>query len=106
MSRALDDWLDEAEAALETSDLERALECACEALKAEPDHRDGLCLKATALTELDRIEEADPILDALLERFPKDAQIKLVAANARIRYASEDRDRVESGLDLLEGLER
>lgn len=106
MSRALDDWLDEAEAALDTADPARAVECADEALKLEPKNRDGLCLKATALTELDRLEEADPILDELLERYPKDAHVKLVAANARIRFASEDRDRVEEGLDHLEGLDR
>lgn len=106
MSRALEEWLDEAEAALDTADPARALECADEALKLEPANRDGLCLKATALTELDRLEEADPLLDALLEQYPKDAHVKLVAANAKIRFAGEDRDRVEAGLDLLDGLDR
>ncbi|MBK7860566.1 MAG: metallopeptidase family protein [Archangiaceae bacterium] len=106
MSRPLDEWLDEAEAALDTADAARALEAADEALKLEPQNRDGLCLKATALTELDRLEEADALIDALLERFPKDTQIKLVGANARIRFSGDDRDRVESGLDLLDGLDR
>jgi predicted Zn-dependent protease with MMP-like domain/Flp pilus assembly protein TadD len=106
MSRPLEDCLDEAEAALDTADPERALQAANEALELESDNRDGLCLKATALTELDRIEEADPLLEALVARFPKDAHVKLVAANAMIRFASEDRDRIEGGLDLLDGLER
>ena len=106
MSRVLEEWLDEAEASLETGDPAHALECAEAALALEPDHRDGLCLKATALTELDRLEEADPLLDQLVQRFPKDAHVKLVAANAKIRYDTENRDRVEAGLDVLEGLER
>ncbi len=106
MSRALEEWLDEAEAALETGEPEAALECAEAALALDGANRDGLCLKATALVELDRLEEADPMLEALLARFPKDTGVKLTAANAMIRFDVENRDRVEAGLDLLDGLDR
>jgi len=106
MSRALEEWLDEAEAALETAEPQRALQCAEEALALDPSNRDALCLKATALVDLDRLEEADPILDRLIARFPKDAKIKLTAASAMIRFDVDNRDRVEAGLDLLDGLDR
>lgn len=106
MSRALEELLDEADASLDTADPAHALECAEEALKLDPKNRDGLCLKATALVELDRIEDGDVIFDELLERFPKDTHLKLAAANAKIRFSTDDRDRVEAGLDHLEGLDR
>ncbi|MBL8949570.1 MAG: metallopeptidase family protein [Myxococcaceae bacterium] len=106
MSRALEEWLDEAEAALETAEPQRALACANEALALDPTNRDGLSLKATALVELDQLEEADPIFEGLIERFPRDAHVKLAAASAFIRYDVDNRDRVEAGLELLEGLDR
>jgi len=106
MSRPLEEWLDEGVAALDAGDLEGALAAANEALKLDPRCDDAVALKASALTELDRIEEADPLFDELLDRNPKDPHAKLAAAHAKIRFAAEDRDRVEAGLDLLEGLER
>lgn len=106
MSRPLDELLDEAEAALETENPTAALEAADAALKLEPENDDASSIKATALTELDRLEEADALFDDLLERNPKSARTKVVVATAKIRFANEDRDRIEAGLDLLEGLER
>src|SRR2546430_1194482 len=98
MSRPLEEWLDEAETALDTADAAGALAAAEAALGIDPTSLDAQLLKATALAELERIDEADALFATLLAREPDDLHLKLAAANAKIRLAVDDRDRVEEGL--------
>lgn len=83
---------------------EDALAHAEAALESEPGDVDAALLKAAALAELDRVEDAEAFTRDLLHREPKDPYVRLMAAGLLIRYSGEDRDRLEEGLELLEKL--
>jgi predicted Zn-dependent protease with MMP-like domain/Flp pilus assembly protein TadD len=85
---------------------EDALEHAEAALKADAADLDAALLKTAALAELGRVEDAEGFARTLLQRHPKDPDVRLSAAGLLIRYSGEDRDRIEEGLTLLNKLDR
>jgi predicted Zn-dependent protease with MMP-like domain len=58
------------------------------------------------LVEEGRLEEAEGVLRDLLRDRPKDADVRLTAADVLIRFSGDDVDRVQGGLELLGKLDR
>jgi predicted Zn-dependent protease with MMP-like domain/Flp pilus assembly protein TadD len=94
LRRGEDAW-----AALEFED---ALACAEEALALDGASLDAWDLRANALAELGRWEEADQAFAHLLAEGPGDTATLLAAADVKIRQPGDDRERIEEGLELLE----
>lgn len=101
MKPSLEQALLRADEALETGELEAALEAAEAALALEPGHPDALELKGHALGGLGDFEAADAAFAALVAREPKNAGAWLLAADAKIRQPGDDAGRAEEGLALL-----
>jgi predicted Zn-dependent protease with MMP-like domain/Flp pilus assembly protein TadD len=102
MGRRLEEALRRGEDAWEAEELEDALRCAEEALALEPGSLEAWDLKANALAELGRWEEADEAFAHLLQQGPQDTATLLAAADVKIRQPGDDRERTEEGLRLLE----
>lgn len=76
-----------------------ALALAEEALKQDEECAPAMHMKAAALIELERPEEAHEAYDLALELDPDDAEILLGYADLMICRPGEDRERLEDGLD-------
>ncbi len=100
------EWLDRAVGAYEDGELDAALDSAQRALAADPHALEAMDLQAVVLCELGEFEQADEVFDALMEREPTNPAWVLAAADAKIRYPGDDRERIEEGLELLEPIRR
>ncbi len=65
-------YLDRARCYLNLGKFEKALEDAQRALDMEPDHSGAIRILAISLIELERYEEAIPLLDRYLQKHPED----------------------------------
>jgi predicted Zn-dependent protease with MMP-like domain/Flp pilus assembly protein TadD len=89
--------------AFEDGDLERALERAEEALRADPRSVAALHYRAAALAELGRMDEAREAYESALARGKDDPDLLFGAADFHLntlQEGEEDRDALERGLDL------
>ncbi len=102
----LDDLLDEASNALDEGRFEDALAKSDAALKQEPEDLEALGLRAAALAELGKWEEADEVYARLMAREPAEPSWVLAAADLMIRQPGDDPDRLEAGMALLARIER
>jgi predicted Zn-dependent protease with MMP-like domain/Flp pilus assembly protein TadD len=102
----MDSLLDEASNALDDGRFEDALEKADDALKQEPDDLEALGLRAAALAELGRWEDADAVYARLIAREPDEPSWVLAAADVMIRQPGDDQERLEAGMALLAKIER
>ncbi len=98
--------VDEAEAALEAEDWDSAVELCQRALEESPDDPRAVTLLVNAYTAMDLLEDAEDVVRTFLKSHPTHAEARLLAAHLLIRFAEDDHDRIEEGLELLEGLER
>lgn len=96
------DLLHRAERAFDEGDLEEALEATRRARDEDPDLLGAIDLEATILSELGELEAADEAFAELIAAEPGNAAWVLVAADAKIRFPGDDRERLEEGLALLE----
>ncbi|WP_044889064.1 metallopeptidase family protein [Myxococcus hansupus] len=90
--------LDAAAQAFEAGDFDAALAAADRVLTQSRDNLDALHLRATALMELGRLEEAGRAFGAALRVAPEDLEVLLDTADCLICRAGEDREAVEEGL--------
>ncbi len=98
---SLDSLLDEAGNALDDGRFEEALEKTEHALRLAPEDLEALGLRAAALAELGRWEDADTVYAQLIEREPDEPSWVLAAADVMIRQPGDDQDRLEAGMKLL-----
>ncbi|MFL5319408.1 MAG: metallopeptidase family protein [Myxococcaceae bacterium] len=91
--------LAQAAEAFESGRANVALALADEALKADGDCAQAMHMRAAALLQLDRAEEAHEAYDLALELDPEDPEILLGYADLMICRPGEDRERLEDGLD-------
>jgi predicted Zn-dependent protease with MMP-like domain/Flp pilus assembly protein TadD len=103
---SIETLLDEAGNALEDERFEDALAKSDAVLERQPDDLEALGLKAAALAELGRWEEADPAYARLIALEPGEPTWQLAAADVMIRQPGDDLERAEAGLALLEKIER
>ncbi len=92
--------LDAAAGAFEAGDFEAALASVDRVLAQSPGLLDALHLRAAALVELGRLEEAGRAFGAALKVDPDHLEVLLGAADCLICRAGEDREAVEEGLGL------
>ncbi|QDE87194.1 metallopeptidase family protein [Myxococcus xanthus] len=90
--------LDAAAEAFERGDFEAALAAADRVLAQASDALDALHLRAAALVELGRLEEAGRAFGAALRVSPDDLEVLLGTADLLICRVGEDREAVEEGL--------
>lgn len=102
MGKSVEEHLERGEAAFEDQDYETALAAASAALALEPRSADALDLKAGALAELGRFDEAGLAFDALVALTPRDPAVLLASADLKIRHAEDDRELLDLGLELLD----
>ncbi len=102
MGKSVEEHLERGETAFEDQDYRTALAAADAALALDPKSADALDLKAGALAELGRIDEAIEAFDALVALAPKDAAVLLAAADLKIRHAEDDRELLDAGLEQLD----
>jgi tetratricopeptide (TPR) repeat protein len=95
----------EAEAALDGEQLERALGCADEALRAEPRSVRALVARGDALSALGRVREAQLAFTRALAIEPDDPAALAGAADLHVRRLDGGHDALEAGLEqALRGL--
>jgi Flp pilus assembly protein TadD/predicted Zn-dependent protease with MMP-like domain len=95
----------EAEVALEAGQQERALGCADEALRQEPRSVRALATRGEALSELDRVKEAQLAFSRALAVDPEDPVALAGAADLHVRRLEGAHDALEAGVELaLRGL--
>ena len=102
----LDSLLDEASNALDDGRFEEALQKSDEALRKEPEDLEALGLRAAALAELGRWEDADAVYARLMARERTEPSWVLAAADLMIRQPGDDPDRLEAAMALLEKIAR
>jgi predicted Zn-dependent protease with MMP-like domain/Flp pilus assembly protein TadD len=101
MGRGLELTLQRGEEAWAAAEFEDALALAEEALRLSPDALEAWDLKANALAELGRWEDADQAFAHVLLHGPQDTATLLAAADVKIRQPGDDRERIEEGLALV-----
>lgn len=94
----VDALLDQAADAFEAGRANVALALAEEALKKDPECAPAFHVKAAALIELQRPDEAHEAYDLALELAPDDPEILLGYADFLICTPGEERERIEDGL--------
>jgi predicted Zn-dependent protease with MMP-like domain len=93
--------LDESHARWEEGEFEAALAAAAEASDRAPRSVSAWHLRAAALAELDRVDEAHDCFRRALALDPNDPETLLAFAELCVTRSDEDRDRLEEGLDAI-----
>lgn len=92
----------EAMEALDGDQPEEALAFLDKALKLAPQDADALTLRAEALIQLERADEAAEALELAVHHHPKSPEVLLAAAAFAIEVDGDDEERVEQALLRLE----
>lgn len=107
MSPQLEQLLDQAHEASDEGQFERVLQLSEQAMALDAECLEAKELKAVALTELGRLDEADETWSDLLAQVDDDPGIVLSAAHSKLRAATdEQRELIDEALSLVEPLTR